>query len=219
MAPVGCGITCCRRGAPRPRPRREGLVPRRSGSPWPSARPRRARGPGGLSRAREPGLDGGGTDPPMGTEPLPNKRPRAQRAIHRALTSPDALSDLAHLQPAIVGRRARHRPSQPVDPLADQLLDAANQGLREEAQHIRPRPLPRGLCRLSARHRYPPPRASGTNPAPRPRHGRNDNEGEPLPSKLPRPVEMSGEAHTPMSHRGAPRTPKMRSPRPRQLRR
>lgn len=164
MAPVGCGTTCCRRGAPRPRPRGEGPAPRRSGCPWRSARPGRARGPGRVCRARKPRLDRGGADPPTGTEPLPNKRPRAQRAIHRALTRPHTRSHLAHPQPTIVSPVGRGRPRQPVDPLADQLLDAANQGLREEAQHIRPRPLPRGLCRLSARHRYPPPRASHTNP-------------------------------------------------------
>ncbi len=179
MAPVGCGTTCCRRGAPRPRPRGEGLAPRRSGCPWPSARPRRARGPGRVCRARKPRLDRGGADPPMGTEPLPNKRPRAQRAIHRALTRAYPLSDLAHLQPAIISPIDGGRPRQPLDPLADQLLDAAKESLGEQAQHIGPRPLPRGLCRLSARHRYPPPRASGPNPPLRPRHGRNDNEREP----------------------------------------
>lgn len=164
MAPVGCGTTCCRRGAPRPRPRGEGPAPRRSGCPWQSARPGRARGPGRVCRARKPRLDRGGADPPTGTEPLPNKRPRAQRAIHRPLASPHTLSHLAHPQPTIISPIGRNGPRQPVDPLADQLLDAANQGLREEAQHIRPRPLPCGLCRLSARHRYPPPRASHTNP-------------------------------------------------------
>jgi len=50
---------------------------------------------------------------------------------------------------------------------------------------------------------------------PRPHHARHDNQKAITPFESPRTVKVPGEAHTHMSHQGAPRTPEIPRRRPR----
>lgn len=90
----------------------------------------------------------------MRPEPLPGERPRAQGAVDGPLTCPDTFCDLAYLQPTVIGWLQSGGRRQPVDALADQLLDAAEEGIGEQSQDIGSRLVVGGAWRLRAWHLY-----------------------------------------------------------------